>query len=235
MLRASFRGAALLLALALGGGAAADERIGAVVEPTYTGAVGERAGQQGAEQLFFQHEVYSEQRVKTHREARTRLQFLDATELTVGGNSNVLLDRFVYDPDSGAGEAAITFGKGVFRFVTGNIRTKEAVTLKTPTATIAIRGTHLVLTVRGDGSAVIGVVEGAVLVQPCGGAAAVEAAAPATVELARTCQSPQLRAGVEVPAELEAQNRGQEKGGFGDKDRRDPDREKSGRKGGNAG
>lgn len=206
--------AVLLLALLFAAGSAvAEGRIGAVVQRDYTGAIGIRTGQEATERLFYDHDVFSEQQVKTDRDANTRLRFLDATELTVGANSNVLLDRFVYDPNSGAGEAAITFGKGVFRFVTGQIRTKEAVTLRTPTATIAIRGTHLILTVRADGSAEVGVVEGAVLVQPCGGAAQLEAAAPATVQIAQTCQAATHSLGYEVPDEFRSRNRGQEKRG----------------------
>ena len=208
--------ATLSLALALAGSASAAEmRIGAVVQRDYTGAIGIRVGQEATERLFYDREVFSEQQVRTDRDANTRLRFLDATELTVGGNSNVLLDRFIYDPDSGAGEAAITFGKGVFRFVTGRIRTKEAVTLKTPTATIAIRGTHLIVTVRNDGSAEIALVEGAILVQPCGGAASLAAAAPATVQIAQTCEAPTARDGYEIPAEFDKSNQDNREGGKG--------------------
>ena len=94
-------------------------------------------------------------------------------------------------------------GKGVFRFVTGKIKTKEAVTLKTPTATIAIRGTHLILTVRYDGSAAVAVVEGAILVQACGSAPALEASAGSTVEIAPVCAPPTRREGYEIPNEFQ--------------------------------
>ena len=215
-------GAAALLAFILAAGsAAAETRIGGIVERDYTGAVGIRAGQDSTERLFYDHAVYSEERVKTGHDARTRLRLLDATELTVGGNSNVLLDRFIYDPQSGAGEAAITFGKGVFRFVTGNIRTKEAVTLKTPTATIAIRGTHLIVTVRGNGSAEVAVVEGEILVQPCGNTPHLEAVAPSTVSIAQGCEPATRRDGYQVPAQFKQPHQRQEKQGRGGKDGND--------------
>lgn len=210
----------LALVLAAGSGAA-EVRIGAVVQRDYTGAIGIRAGQDATERLFYDHDVFSEQRVETDRDADTRLRFLDSTELTVGANSNVLLDRFVYDPDSGAGEAAITFGKGVFRFVTGNIRTKEAVTLKTPTATIAIRGTHLIVTVRGNGSAEVAVVEGEILVQPCGNTPPLEAVAPSTVSIAQGCEPATRRDGYQVPAQFKQPHQRQEKQGRGGKDGND--------------
>jgi FecR-like protein len=195
------------------GEASAEMRIGGVVQRDYTGAIGIRAGQEQSERLFYDHDVFTEQRIKTDRDANTRLQFLDATELTIAGNSNVLLDRFVYDPDSGAGEAALTFGKGVFRFVTGKIKTKEAVTLKTPTATIAIRGTHLILTVQHDGSAAVAVVEGAILVQACGSTPAMEASAGSTVEIARVCTTPIVKAGYDVPGELDKDRARESPGG----------------------
>jgi hypothetical protein len=208
------RGALLSLALILTASeAVAETRIGGVVQRDYTGAIGVRAGQGESERLFYDHDVFAEQRIKTDRDANTRLQFLDSTELTVGGNSNVLLDRFIFDPDSGAGEAALTFGKGVFRFVTGKIKTKEAVTLKTPTATIAIRGTHLILTVRYDGSAAVAVVEGAILVQACGSASALEASAGSTVEIAPVCAPPTRREGYEIPNEFQDSRSREKQGG----------------------
>jgi FecR protein len=224
MVRIWFRGAMLSLALMLVSGSASGEtRIGAVIERNYTGAIGQRAGQDETERLFYNHAVYSEQQVKTGRDAMTRLRFLDSTELTVAGSSNVVLDRFVYDPDSGAGEAVLTFGKGAFRFVTGKMRTKEAVTLQTPTATIAIRGTHLVLDVHSDGSADLSVIEGAVLVRPCGNVASVEVAQGSTILIAARCAPPLVRSGYNIPRQLqyfdnypEKQQRGE--GGEGTRD-----------------
>jgi hypothetical protein len=224
MLRIRLRSAMLTLALTLvSGGALAEMRIGAVVERDYTGALGQRAGQEGTERLFYNHAVYSEQQVKTGRDATTRLRFLDSTELTVAGNSSVALDRFVYDPNSGAGEAALTFGKGAFRFVTGKMRTKEAVVLQTPTATIAIRGTHLVLNVRGDGSTELGVIEGAVLVRPCGNVPPVEVAQGSTILIAAGCEPPLVRSGYNTPPQLQYFDNYPEKQGRGDggKDTRD--------------
>jgi hypothetical protein len=73
----------------------------------------------------------------------------------------------------------------------------------------------LIVTVRDDGSAEIGLVEGAILVQPCGGAEALAAAAPATVQIAQTCQAPTARDGYEVPAEFRQSNQQNREGGKG--------------------
>ena len=52
-----------------------------------------------------------------------------------------VLDRFVYDPDTHQGDVAISFAKGAFRFIRGEIKNKQNVTLRTPTASMVIRGT----------------------------------------------------------------------------------------------
>lgn len=72
-----------------------------------------------------------------------------------------MLDRFLYDPDAGAADAALSFAKGVFRFVSGELRDDD-MRLETPSATLAIRGTRFVLSVDDTGSANVWVIEGAV-------------------------------------------------------------------------
>ena len=81
-----------------------------------------------------------DERVETGERGKTQLLFLDGSALTVGPNSDVTLDRFVYDPDAGSGDLALTATKGLFRFVGGRISKTRPVLLKTPTATIGIRG-----------------------------------------------------------------------------------------------
>jgi hypothetical protein len=215
-------GAALLCLMA--GGASGEPEIGAVSQEDFTGATGERTGLTQSESLFFNRTVYAEERVETGAEGNTKLRFLDGTSLTVGSKSTLVLDKFVYDPQTGAGEAAISFGKGVFRFVTGQIRTKEAVTLRTPTATIAIRGTHLILTVHADGSAELAVVDGGVLVRPCGTGAPVAANAVSTVHIAANCDTPSTEVGYKEPSDpaIAGGGKRRSKGGSqkGDDDRR---------------
>lgn len=63
----------------------------------------------------------------------------------------MVLDEFVYDPDAETGSLVINATKGVFRLVGGKISKKNPVLLKTPTATIGIRG-GINYTVIGDNS-----------------------------------------------------------------------------------
>lgn len=157
---------ALATGLASGGPAAAEPEIGAVALQEYRGAVGTRIDGDTRD-LLYQETVYADERVDTRADGATNLVFLDQTNLYVGELSSVVLDRFVYDPASQQGDVAISFAKGAFRFVTGQIRNKDNVSLRTPTASMVIRGTTLVLFVLPDGTSEINVEDGAVDVFVC--------------------------------------------------------------------
>jgi len=147
---------------------AADSQIGAVLARDYSGAKGTRTG--GEErQLFFDLPIFSTERVDTGAEATTALNFLDNTHLQVGPNSSVVLDRFIYDPERHTGEAAISFTRGLFRFVTGEMKNKDGFDLRTPSATLAIRGTKFIVFVAADGRSDISVIEGEIMVRSYAG------------------------------------------------------------------
>jgi hypothetical protein len=85
-------------------------------------------------------EVRAQELVKTGDASSASLLFLDQTSLNVGPRSEVKLDRFVYDPSRGNGSVVINTGRGVFRFVSGSQNSKSY-EIKTPVATIGVRGT----------------------------------------------------------------------------------------------
>jgi hypothetical protein len=147
---------------------AEEAQVGAVFQKEFWGAEGVRASLP-REKLYFDTNVYASETVETGTGGGTALRFLDGTTLQVGGNSSVVLDKFVYDPSAGTGEAAITFGKGIFRFVSGAMENEEAMELKTPTATMTIRGTRFILYVADDGTSELIMIDGIVDVLPCGG------------------------------------------------------------------
>lgn len=76
---------------------------------------------------------------------RMQVLLLDETVFTVGPNSDLVIDEFVYDPVSGAGSVSANFTKGVLRYVSGKVAQVNPgnVTIRTPTATIGVRGTSL--------------------------------------------------------------------------------------------
>ncbi len=87
------------------------------------------------------------ERIETSEKGRTQLLFLDGSALTIGPNSDLVLDEFVYDPNKKAGKLAFSATKGLFRLVGGKISKKTAVIFKTPNAVIGIRGGIAIVTV----------------------------------------------------------------------------------------
>ena len=83
--------------------------------------------------------VYSQETVRTGETGQADLQFRDNSSLSVGSKSSVKLDKFVYDPNKGAGTVAIQATRGSFRFVTGS-QGKGNVQVKTPYGTLGVRG-----------------------------------------------------------------------------------------------
>lgn len=179
--------AAGVLGLALVAPANAEPQIGAVGQREFLGAVGTRVSGE-ARDLTFDEAVFADERVDTNADGSTNLVFLDRTNLYVGAHSSVVLDKFVYDPASGNGDVAIDFAKGAFRFVTGQIKSKQNVSLRTPTATMTIRGTELVIFILDDGTTEVNVIDGAVDVQACRGGAARRVERGQSILVSATCR-----------------------------------------------
>ena len=69
-----------------------------------------------------------------------QLLFLDKTSMTIGPNSDLTIDEYVYDPNANTGKLAATLGKGALRFVGGQISHNGDAEIKTASALIGIRG-----------------------------------------------------------------------------------------------
>ncbi len=111
-------------------------------------------------QLRVGDRVFQNERIETGADGRTQLIFLDETTITVGPNSAVVLDTFVFDPDRGRHSVVIQATHGVLRFVSGS-GNSSAFEIRTPVATVGVRGTVLDILVARDGATTVLVVEGA--------------------------------------------------------------------------
>lgn len=114
--------------------------------------------------LFNQTDISSNEIIETVSDGGIRLRFNDGSEFRAGGGSRIVLNSFVYDPDSGVGELILTMSKGIFRFISGRL-IGDSVTLRTPTLTVGMRGTDLYIAVAEDGSTIVQVLEGEVAVR----------------------------------------------------------------------
>lgn len=81
--------------------------------------------------------------------SNTMLTFEDNTSVKMTEQSKLIIDDFVYDPKKGAGKLAVKVALGTARYASGQIakNNPQAVNVKTPTATIAVRGTDFTMTV----------------------------------------------------------------------------------------
>jgi hypothetical protein len=100
-------------------------------------------------------DMNANERIVTRANDRAHLVFLDGSALTIGPNSDMVIDRFVYDADRKTGDLAMSATRGVFRFVGGAISKKSAVTVATPSGSIGIRGGIMTIAIGGDGSAIV--------------------------------------------------------------------------------
>jgi hypothetical protein len=125
------------------------------------GAVNERTtgqppGQPQRTIMIGSNLVHAE-RVVTGPEGLAQILFVDASALSVGPNSDIVIDEFVYDPSSNIGRLGASVTKGVFRFVGGKISKygDTPVVISTPIATLGIRGGMMSLTVDSGGTTAV--------------------------------------------------------------------------------
>ena len=71
------------------------------------------------------------------------LTFVDKTTLSLSEGGKMVLDELVYDPETGNGSLGVDMVEGAFSFISGEIAKTgpDAMTIKTPVATVGIRGT----------------------------------------------------------------------------------------------
>ena len=80
------------------------------------------------------------ERIQTTSSGSVQLLFLDKTSMTVGPNSDLAVDEYVYDPATNTGKLAATLSKGVMRFVGGAISHSGNAEIRTANAVVGIRG-----------------------------------------------------------------------------------------------
>jgi hypothetical protein len=88
----------------------------------------------------------------------SNITFKDDTKVKITENSRLMIDDFVFDPKkSDAGKLALKVGMGTVRYASGQIakNNPQRVDIKTPTASIAVRGTDFNMTVDEAGQSLV--------------------------------------------------------------------------------
>ena len=88
---------------------------------------------------------------------RMAITFLDDSIVKLTEHSQLIIDEYIFDSNPSKSKMALTFGLGTARFITGSLNKidKQNISLKTPTANIAIRGTDFTATVDELGRSLI--------------------------------------------------------------------------------
>lgn len=98
--------------------------------------------------------------VATGYKSGMSMRFIDETTLKLGEDAKLTIDEMVYDPQNGENDVVVmSLGAGAYYFVSGKVA-KQKVTILTPTVTIGIRGTELLINVSADGATSVGVAKG---------------------------------------------------------------------------
>jgi hypothetical protein len=95
--------------------------------------------------------------VITTSKAKLALTFIDDTKVAITAQSRLVIDDFVYDPNTKTGKLAMNIAAGTVRYASGAIahNARENVRLRTPTATISVRGTDFTMTVDEIGRSLV--------------------------------------------------------------------------------
>ena len=119
------------------------------------------------EEIEFEDDVYLNEEVETGEESALVIKFSDGSQLTLGENARITIDKYVYNP-AGESSQIVTLTKGAFRFLSGSMP-KAGVKLQTPAVTVGIRGTELIFDVGDDGATEMSTVAGEALCTDGGG------------------------------------------------------------------
>lgn len=80
------------------------------------------------------------QRLRTGPNGQVHILLLDQSALTLGADSELLVEAFQFDPASGQGQIRLGLTQGVLRVVGGHISKRTATTIATPHGQVAILG-----------------------------------------------------------------------------------------------
>ncbi|MGH7040106.1 MAG: FecR family protein, partial [Stellaceae bacterium] len=131
--------AAFLAGIAAAGPAAAQQRVG-INSAVNTQATGIPPNAPPRALIIGQPVIFNEH-ITTNPSGQTQILFVDESTMSIGPRSDLVIDRFVYNPATGTGAMTANLARGIFRYIGGKLsKVPNAVSMTTPAATIGIRG-----------------------------------------------------------------------------------------------
>ena len=89
-------------------------------------------GQSGSRTIIIGQSISHRERIQTTSAGSVQLLFIDKTSMTIGPNSDLAIDEYVFDPQSNTGKLSATLAKGVMRFVGGQVSHTGSAQIATP-------------------------------------------------------------------------------------------------------
>ena len=121
----------------------------------------------GREELIAKRadELVQDEALRTDDESSIQVQFVDGSQLSVEADSELVLSDYVFD--GSAANGLINLNDGLFHFKSSG-KDDQGVKLRTPVATIGIRGTEFLVHVDGDDVTIVDILSGGVSATPHG-------------------------------------------------------------------
>jgi len=90
--------------------------------------------------------------LETSADGRMGLILQDGTRLALGPNTELNVNKFVYQPADGKFGLLLRLGRGVLAYVSGKIAqfSPQSVTVETPVGVLGLRGTQLAISIEGE-------------------------------------------------------------------------------------
>ena len=117
---------------------------------SFVGVIGAAIGDiknQKNENLSNGSKIFFGDTIISKSKSNAQILFLDQTVLTLGEETELTIDEFVYDPNSQDGSFVSTVKTGTVKFITGQISKKnpDNLEVKVPAGTLGARGTEFVV------------------------------------------------------------------------------------------
>ncbi len=109
--------------------------------------------------LALKSPVYRDERITTSASGLGEFLFRDGTKFAVGGNSSVVIDRFVFDDSKTFNQLTLNAARGSFRWISGKSKS-DAYQIVTPAGVIGVRGTRLDIFIGEGGVTSVVLLEG---------------------------------------------------------------------------
>jgi len=110
------------------------------------------AADRSSRELLVAHEAIRNERIDTSERGQVQLLFADQSSLSIAPGSDVVINEFLYDPQTQTGNLTATVTTGLLRYVGGEISRKQDVAFYTPGAVVSVRGGIILIRVeRGAG------------------------------------------------------------------------------------